>query len=177
MTARNFDDFHPHSPMYKNRHVDEEARWKLFNDKPFIHGRWPKMIMAWAVSMLFWAGYLIHNKHKMAQLLATQTFWANRRMVPFIQAMEDVRYVAIQERNYMLLRALCDSACPENLEAYRNQYNQEDFHVPFFVPISLRVTPDGKPGSSRFFDFKQVRKAENEMGLVNSNEMSIYSSA
>ena len=41
--------------------------------------------------------------------------------------MEDVRYVAIQERNYMMLKAICDSECPENFEIYRKQYNQEDF--------------------------------------------------
>ena len=51
----------------------------------------------------------------------------NRKVLPFIQAMEDVRYVAVQERNYMILKAICDREDPRYFELMRPRYNQEDF--------------------------------------------------
>ena len=41
--------------------------------------------------------------------------------------MEDVRFVAIQERNYMILKAVCDISNPQYFDLLRNRYNQEDF--------------------------------------------------
>ena len=43
-------------------------------------------------------------------------------LIRTVQAMEDVRFCAIQERNYMLLKAVCDSDGPEMFEAYRQRY-------------------------------------------------------
>ena len=50
----------------------------------------------------------------------------NRRTVPFVQAMEDVKYVALQERNSMILKSICDNENPELFNLFRNRYNQED---------------------------------------------------
>ena len=46
-----------------------------------------------------------------------------RRTLPFVQAMEDVRYVAVQERNFMILKAICDFEDPALFDLYRNRYN------------------------------------------------------
>ena len=46
-------------------------------------------------------------------------------MIPFIQAMEDMRICAIHEKNYLLLQAIC-SAVPELFEEMRRRYHQED---------------------------------------------------
>lgn len=51
------------SPMFKNRHFNEERRSRLFADRPFIWGRLPKYLIAWAFSMQFWAGYYLYHKH------------------------------------------------------------------------------------------------------------------
>ena len=61
--GRTIKDYEEHSPMWKNRHYDEEKRSKLFYDKPFIWGRLPKFIIAWALGMTFWSGYYMFHKH------------------------------------------------------------------------------------------------------------------
>ena len=61
--AARIKDFEAHSPMFKNRHFNEERRSKLFSDRPFIWGRFPKYIIAFALSMNFWAGYYIYHRH------------------------------------------------------------------------------------------------------------------
>ena len=43
-----------------------------------------------------------------------------------MQAMEDIKFLAIQERNFMILKAVCDSENPELFDLYRSRYNQED---------------------------------------------------
>ena len=47
----------------------------------------------------------------------------NRRTLPFVQAMEDVRFCAIQERNYMILKAICDVSDPRMFDLFRSRYN------------------------------------------------------
>ena len=49
--------------MFKNRHFNEEKRSRMFADTPFIWGRLPKFLIAWMLSMQFWAGYYIYHKH------------------------------------------------------------------------------------------------------------------
>ena len=105
-------DFDSHSPMFKNRHFNEERRSRLFDDRPFMYGRLPKLLLAWMFGMNFWAGYYIYHRHALTQHLQEKTKKAYRRTLPFVQAMEDVRFVALQERNYMILRAICDYKDP-----------------------------------------------------------------
>ena len=48
--------------MYKNRHFNEERRWRLFYDRPYVWGRWPKIVLAFASSMMFWAAYYTYMR-------------------------------------------------------------------------------------------------------------------
>ena len=121
--AARIRDFDYHSPMFKNRHVNQERRSRIFADRPYIFGRLPKYLLGWALCMQFWAGYYLYHKHTLTQHLQNQTRKANRRTLPFVQAMEDVRYVAIQERNYMILKAICDFEDPQLFELFRTRYN------------------------------------------------------
>ena len=57
------NDFDAHSPMFRNRNFSEERRSRLFDDKPFIHGRFPKLLLAWMFCMNFWAGYYVYHRH------------------------------------------------------------------------------------------------------------------
>lgn len=45
--ASRIRDFDAHSPMFRNRHFNEERRSRLFSDRPFIWGRYPKYLIAW----------------------------------------------------------------------------------------------------------------------------------
>lgn len=172
--ARSFRDFESHSPMFRNRHFNEERRSRLFTDRPFIYGRWPKYLIAWCLSMQFWAGYYLYYKHSHNAHLQQRTIKANRRTVPFVQAMEDIRFIAIQERNYMILKSICDRADPRLFSLFRSRYNQEDLFVSYYVGTTMRNYYDGRIGRSRFFNMKANRVPEDETGLVSTHEQSIY---
>jgi len=62
-------DFDAHSPMFKNRHFSEEKRSRLFTDRPFVWGRYPKYLLLWAFSMQMWAGYYLYQKHALAMYI------------------------------------------------------------------------------------------------------------
>lgn len=62
-------DFDNHSPMFMNRHFNEERRSRLFGDRPFIWGRLPKYLIAWCFAMQFWAGYYLYHKNSLKMYL------------------------------------------------------------------------------------------------------------
>ena len=95
-------------------------------------------------------------------------------MVPFVQAMEDVRYVALQERNYMILKAICDYKDPKMFEFFRSRYNQEDTLNTVANGSPMRHGYDGRFGVGRYMYCKSFRRPEDEDGLVGYQEVSHY---
>ena len=160
--------------MFRNRHFNEERRSKLFNESPYIWGRAPKFAIAWIITMNFWAGYYLYTKHTLNQHLQEETRKAYRRTLPFVQAMEDVRYCAVQERNYMILKAICDFADPRVFGLLRSRYEQEDIFVSYLFGTTARNWYDGRFGNNRFFHLKTDRVPEDARGLVGLQEVSTY---
>ena len=146
----------------------------MFQDTPFIWGRFPKFIMAWAIAMQFWAGFHVYKKHAISVHLQEKTRKAYRRSLPFVQSMEDIRYCAIQERNYMIFRALCDMNDPKMFDLLRSRYNQEDTFLSYYRGSTCKNFYDGRYGTSRFFQVKGWRLPEDEKGLVTGQQVSTY---
>ena len=167
-------DFDSHSPMFRNRHFNEEKRSRMFQDTPFIWGRLPKYLIAWMMCMMFWSGYYIYHRQALNQHLQEQTRKAYRRTLPFVQAMEDVRFCALQERNYMILRAVCDYSDPRMFALFRSRYNQEDHFVSYYHGTSMKSHYDGRFGSGRFWHTKSNRKPEDEKNLVGLQDVTTY---
>jgi hypothetical protein len=49
-----------------------------------------------------------------------------RYIVPFVQAMEDIRYTALEQKNYVVLKALSDSIDYSVFDNVRKRFHQED---------------------------------------------------
>ena len=160
--------------MFKNRHFNEERRSKLFSEMPFMWGRLPKFLIMFVFSMQFWAGYYLWHKHSLASHLQEETRKAYRRTLPFTQAMEDVRFLAIQRRNFMIMKAVCDQANPEMFDLFRSRYNQEDFFLSYTRGVTMKNFYDGRYGSERYIHLKSNRVPEDERGLVGFQEVSTY---
>ncbi len=88
--------------------------------------------------------------------------------------MEDIRYIAIQEWNTMILKALCDSENPELFEVMRNWYNQEDIFISFYWGALSKFSNDQWFGTERLFYIKNWRRPEDEHGLVGKQDVSHY---
>ena len=68
--------------------------------------------------------------------------------------MEDVRYTSLQERNYMILKAICDYKDPRFFEFYRKRYNQDDIYVSFVNGATGRHGYDGRYGTGRYWNVR-----------------------
>ena len=88
--------------------------------------------------------------------------------------MEDIRFVAIQERNFLILKAICDHVDPELFEFYRQRYNQDDFFNSYIKGTSMKGHMDGRFGTTRFMNLKANRIAQDETGLVGYQEQFSY---
>ena len=93
--AARLRDIDAHSPMFRNRHFNDERRSRLFQEMPMVWGRLPKFAVAWVFCMNFWAGYYIYNKSALNMHLQQESKKAYRRTLPFVQALEDVRFCAV----------------------------------------------------------------------------------
>ena len=160
--------------MFKNRHFNEERRSKLFSEMPFMWGRLPKFLVAWIIMMQFNAGYYLWHRHSMVQHLQDETRKAYRRSLPFTQAMEDVRYLAITRRNLMIMKAVCDQSQPEMFDLFRARYNQEDFFLSYTRGSTMKNFYDGRYGSENMIHLKTARVPEDERGLVGFQDVSTY---
>jgi hypothetical protein len=46
--------------------------------------------------------------------------------MPFVQAMENLRYTALDQKNYMVVKAIADNQGPNVFENIRWRFHQED---------------------------------------------------
>ena len=53
--------------MWKTRQNIDERRSHLFHDRPFIYGRFPKLFVAWGLSVSLWVGYYTYVTKRQAQ--------------------------------------------------------------------------------------------------------------
>jgi hypothetical protein len=49
-----------------------------------------------------------------------------RLILPFNQALEDLRYTAIEQKNYMVIKLLADNIDPSVFENIIKRYNADD---------------------------------------------------
>lgn len=49
-----------------------------------------------------------------------------RYILPFVQAMEDVRFTAVDMQNYMVAKSIADSKAPYYWDNIRKKYNMDD---------------------------------------------------
>lgn len=122
----NFDQYSAHSPLQHSRHRVEELRSKIFFDHPPIPNRIPKFILLFFITAVFSTGvrdrYLRRNK-KFTKEQERNIF---RLILPFVQAMEDLRFTAIEQKNYMITKAISDTIHPGVFEHVRRRFHQED---------------------------------------------------
>ena len=51
------------------------------------------------------------------------------KILPFAAAMEDLRFTAIEQRNYMINKAIADQYSPALFEHMRKRFHQEDIFI------------------------------------------------
>ncbi len=122
----NFDQYAAHSPLQHSRHRVEELRSKIFFDHPPIPNRIPKFILLFFITAVFSTGVRDRFMRRNKKFVKEQERNLFRLIVPFVQAMEDVRFTAIDQKNYMITKAVSDTVHPGVFEHIRWRFHQED---------------------------------------------------
>lgn len=162
--------------MFRNRNFSDERRTNLFSERPFIYGRLPKYLLCFMFCMNLWSGYYLHHRQGNSIHNRDKTKRCYRKVIPFVQAMEDIKYVSLEQRNYMILKAICDyNGDSQTFDFLRTRYYQNDQFNYAVKGYTLRQGIDGRFGTARYQNIKVWRKPEDEDGLVGFQEVSKYS--
>ena len=122
----NFDQYSAHSPLQHSRHRVEELRSKIFFDHPPIPNRIPKFILLFFITAVFSTGVRDRYLRRSKKFVKEQERNIFRLILPFVQAMEDLRFTAIEQKNYMITKAVSDTIHPGVFEHVRWRFHQED---------------------------------------------------
>ena len=121
-----FDQYAAHSPMQHSRFKVDELRSKIFFEHPPIPNRIPKFIMLFFIMATFSTGVRDKVRRRNKQFVREEERKLFRLILPFVQALEDIRFSAIDQKNYMVIKAMSDATQPGQFENIRWRYHQED---------------------------------------------------
>lgn len=115
-----------HSPFAKAIKGTLEKRSELFPERLAIPGRRAKYVFAFGimVNMIGWKNWL--DIHRTFRWQDEHHRKVQRKAVPFLQAMEDIRYVALEDRAHILIDELFSSESEEYRESLKSPYFQKD---------------------------------------------------
>lgn len=125
-SGSSFDQYAAHSPLQQSRHKIEEMRSKIFFEHPPIPNRIPKFIMLFFIMSTFGCGIRDKVARRNKKFVREEERKLYRHILPFVQAMEDVRFTALEQKTYMVNKAISDATQPGHFENIRWRYHQED---------------------------------------------------
>lgn len=133
-----FDQYAAHSPLQHSRFKIDEKRSKIFFEHPPIPNRIPKFLILFMIMATFTSGVRDKIRRRNKKFLKEEERRIFRQILPFVQAMENLRFTALEQKNYMLIKAVADSTQPGNFENVRWRFHQEDIFIPYntFFPRS-----------------------------------------
>lgn len=123
------DSHYAHSPLNISRGKIEEYRSKIFYETPQIPNRMPKYFFLFCIIATTWAAYVDKSRRRQKQYLREEERLLFKQISPFCQAMEDLRFTAIEQRNYMINKAVADQYSPELFEHLRERFTQNDIFI------------------------------------------------
>jgi hypothetical protein len=125
-----FYEMRGHSPMQASRHKIEEWRSKIFFESPPIPNRIPKYFALFSAVMIITTGMRDKIKKRHKKFVRQQERKMFQMVLPFVQAMEDLRATALDQKHYMLIKSISDLRDPRFFEHVRWRYHQEDIYAP-----------------------------------------------
>lgn len=136
------NQYNAHSPLHISRGKIEEHKSRLFFDSPPVPNRIPKYFFLFSVVTSLLVGYKTKQTYRQKMFLYEKDKEMYEYLVPFIQAMEDVRFTANEQRSYMINKAVADQYSPALFDHMRKRFYQEDV---FVQDINYHFNDVGQP--------------------------------
>jgi len=166
------DNYGVHSPMYLARGKVDENRSRLFYESLSIPNRFPKYLFLFTILSGLFYGAKAKMKKRQKVYVYEKEKEIYQKIGPFIQAMEDLRYTAIEQRDYMIDKAIADQYSPALFEHLRKRFNQEDIFVQTPKPYNRSYgRPIGPQNVSLVPDSKIFENTMSDRGLFDNREL------
>lgn len=165
------EGFAYHSPLNISRGKAEEFRSKLFFDSPQVPNRWPKYFIAYSLLASLWMAMMDKNRRRQKQYYREQEVTMFKQILPFVKAMDEIRHTAVEQRSYMLNKAIADRYSPNLFEHIRKRFYQEDILVD---KLSKGYKPVAYTSVSNFGvdpNNKRSLRSFSEKGLFDNREV------
>lgn len=128
-----YEQFGAHSPLWLGRGKIEEHKSRLFFEAPPVPYRMSKFILLYVLIAGFFVGFREKKLKIQRQYLSDKEKELNAKIVPFIQAMENLRFTAVEQRAYMIEKAVADQYSPGLYELIRKRFYQDDIFIQNFA--------------------------------------------
>lgn len=166
------DNYGVHSPMYLARGKVDENRSRLFFESLSIPNRIPKYLLLFCILSGLFTGAKNKMKKRQKVYFHEKEKEIYQKIGPFIQAMEDLRFTAIEQREYMIDKAIADQYSPALFEHLRKRFNQEDIFVQTPKPCHRTYgKPIGSQNVSVLPDSKFFENTMGDRGLFDNREL------
>lgn len=129
INASGHHQYSAHSPLHISRGKIEEHKSRLFYDSPPVPNRLPKYVFLFVILSTMYSGYKIKQRFRQKMYILEKDKEMNEYLLPFVQAMEDIRFTADEQRNYMIHKAVADQYSPALFDHMRKRYYQDDIFV------------------------------------------------
>lgn len=133
------DDPHAHSPFNKAIRGTLEKRSELFPERTDIPGRRAKYViaMSFVLNMIGWKNWI--EVQRIFKWQEAHTKKQQRKAAPFLQAMEDIRYLAMEDRSHILIDELFSKESDEFRANLKSPYFQKDiwFKSPLIIGLPM----------------------------------------
>jgi hypothetical protein len=170
--ASNTYQFANHSPLLLSRGKIEEHKSRLFFESPPVPNRFPKYFYVYFCIAAFFFGMYEKKRRVQKQYFYEMEKDMHLKVAPFIQAMENLRYTAVEQRNYMIQKAVCDQYSPALFELMRKRYHNDDIFVQPYLPVwgnfgqNTSIISNGLTNKIELFDRTMADK-----GLFDNREV------
>lgn len=124
-----FDSYQAHSPLNISRGKTEEHKSRLFLDSPQVPNRAPKYAFLFTLVMTTWTVAMDKSRKRQKAFLQEQDRMMFKQILPFVQAMEDLRFTAVEQKDYIVNKAIADQYSPYLFQHLRKRFNQDDVFI------------------------------------------------
>jgi len=172
-TRAGFDNYSAHSPMNISRGRAEEIRSKLFFDSPQVPNRIPKYLLLFCCISGMISSVYDRTLKKDRDYESDREKKIFSKIAPFVQAMEDLRYTADEQRNLMINKAIADKYSPALFKHINKRFYQDDLFINEVIYQWRNTGAGGRPNynSGIIYDSRRVETSYQDKGLFDNREI------
>lgn len=172
-SKQGINNYSAHSPNNISRGRTEELKSKLFYDSPTVPNRVPKYVFFITIILTMTTSFIESSKRHANNFDNEIEKREVSKIAPFVQAMEDLRFTANEQRQYMINKAIADKYSPGLFKHLRQRYYCEDIFYDEFIYQWRNTGAGGFIGLNTGVNYtsKRMESSYSDKGLFDNREI------